>query len=42
MATKTQDAGRETADQRRARMQDRLAAARQRPSSPQRGGPGWE
>lgn len=41
-AAKSQDAQRATADERRARMQERLAAARQRPSSPQRGGPGWE
>ncbi len=31
-----------TSDDRAARMQERLAAARQRPSGPQRGGPDWE
>ena len=41
-AAKSQDAQRGTADERRARMQERLAAARQKPSGPQRGGPGWE
>ncbi len=41
-AAKSQDAQRGTADERRARMQERLAAARQRQSGPQRGGPGWE
>lgn len=30
------------ADERHARMQERLAQARQKPSEPQRGGPGWE
>lgn len=33
---------RTTADERRARMQDRLVQARQKPTGPQRGGPGWE
>lgn len=33
---------RTTADDRRARMQERLEQVRQKPSGPQRGGPGWE
>lgn len=33
---------RSAADERRARMQERLAAARQKPSGPRRGQPGWE
>lgn len=33
---------RTTTDDRRARMQERLEQARQKPSGPQRGGPGWE
>lgn len=33
---------RNAADERRARMQERLALARQKPAGPQRGGPGWE
>ena len=31
-----------TADERRQRMAERLAAAQQKPSGPRRGGPGWE
>jgi hypothetical protein len=32
----------DTADERRVRMQERLAQARQKPSGPRRGQPGWE
>ncbi len=35
-------AGNAATDERRARMQERLAQARQKPSGPQRDGPGWE
>jgi hypothetical protein len=36
------DAQGTAADERRARMQERLAQARQKPAGPQRGRPGWE
>ncbi len=39
---KTEDAQRTTADDKRARMQERLEKARQKPSGLQRGRPGWE
>ncbi|CAH1666213.1 Relaxase [Hyphomicrobiales bacterium] len=41
-AVRPDDEQRTAADERRARMQDRLAQARQKPQRPQRGGPGWE
>jgi hypothetical protein len=41
-AVMPEDSSRTAADDRRARMQDRLTQARQKPAAPQRGGPGWE
>jgi len=41
-AAKPDDTHGSAADARQARMHERLAAARQKPSGPQRGGPGWE
>ncbi|MFC3071578.1 relaxase/mobilization nuclease domain-containing protein [Shinella pollutisoli] len=41
-AEKPDNEQRTTTDDRRARMQERLEQARQKPSGPQRGGPGWE
>lgn len=41
-AVRPDDAQRTAADDRRVRMQERLAEARQKPSGPQRGRPGWE
>lgn len=41
-AARPDDAQRKAADERRARMQERLAHVRQKQPGPQRGGPGWE
>lgn len=41
-AAKPEHAQSTAADERRAKMQERLAQARQKPSGPQRGRPGWE
>lgn len=41
-AEKTGHEQRSAADERRARMQERLAQARQKPAGPRRGQPGWE
>jgi hypothetical protein len=41
-AVRSDETSRSAADERRARMQERLTHARQKPSGPQRGGPGWE
>jgi hypothetical protein len=41
-AARRDDAQRETADERRARIREMLAEARRKPSGPQRGGPGRE
>lgn len=39
---RSDEQSRTAADDRRARMQERLTHARQKPTGPQRGGPGWE
>lgn len=41
-AVRSDDTSRTAADDRRARMQEKLAQARQKPTGPQRGGPSWE